>query len=373
MKAFRLLRLACAGCCFIASASVVNAAPVPTRVIPQQGSGPGYQTLQLLQAQAEAALKAGNAASAASLARQLLRFNTDKTSWNYGNVVYDGNQILGLAALKQGYIAAAEQALLAAGRTPGSPQLDSFGPEMTLAQALQKKGRTRVVLAFLDEVGRFWATPRTATDKRFLDLYKMHGEMLAQWKAEIRAGKQASLDRFAFSGQERPAPPLLATGTPAPDFAVQDRDGKPVHLSDYKGKVVVLDFWSTWCGPCQQSLPHTNQVARKYADKNVVVLAVNVWDKPEAFQAWLPQHKEYDALTFAIDPTGNGKDIATSLYHVSGIPTQYVLSREGKIVQSFVGYDGPTDDLENAIKAAQSVAQAVPTSVSGTGKAVSGL
>ena len=69
-------------------------------------------------------------------------------------------------------------------------------------------------------------------------------------------------------------PQLLADGTTAPDFTVQDKDGKPVKLSDYAGKVVVLDFWATWCGPCMSSMPHTNQVAKKFADQGVVVLAV---------------------------------------------------------------------------------------------------
>jgi len=146
---------------------------------------------------------------------------------------------------------------------------------------------------------------------------------------------------------------LLTAGTLAPDFSVVDKNGKASKLSDYRGKIVVLDFWATWCPPCMASLPHTNEVAKKMADKGVVTLAVNVWDKKDAFDAWLPKNEtKYDSITFVLDPSEGGQAIATPLYHVSGIPTQYTIDRDGKIRKSFVGFDGPTDDLENTIAAA---------------------
>jgi thiol-disulfide isomerase/thioredoxin len=325
-----------------------------TTLAQDQGSGPGYDALQRLEAQAQAALNAGNDTEALQLGKALLQDNRDRTSWNYGNVVYDANQIMGLAALKHGKRSLAEHYLLAAGQTPGSPQLDSFGPDMKLAQALDAQGDTRVIPEFLDEVARFWAVPPANESKQFLPLYAAHAKILNVWKTQLANGQRPSLDRFDFSeGVTPPKPkPLLADGTQAPNFTVQDQDGKSITLSDYRGKVIVLDFWATWCGPCQESLPHTNKVAEEYKGKNVVVLAVNVWDTPKAFQAWLPQHTADAALAFAIDPTPNGKDVATTLYHVSGIPTQYVIAPDGKIVKSFVGYGGPTDDLANAIQAA---------------------
>ena len=154
------------------------------------------QMLQNLQAKARAALHAGDTKAATKHASELLKKNTDKTSWNFGNVVYEANQILGLAALREGRVAAAKQYLIAAGRTPGSPQLNSFGPEMTLAQELLNRGEKQVVLDFLDLVAKFWATPKPNTQRRFLGLYKQHAAKIQHWKKEIRAGKKPSLNRF---------------------------------------------------------------------------------------------------------------------------------------------------------------------------------
>ena len=147
-------------------------------------------------------------------------------------------------------------------------------------------------------------------------------------------------------------PPVLANGRVAPDFTVHSAAGAPIRLSDYRGKTVVLDFWATWCEPCQQVLLGTNALAREYASKNVVFLAVNVWDTPDAFAAWLPQHASLNALTFAIDPAPHGSDVAAK-YKVSAIPTQFIINPAGRITASFVGNQGDSNVLNKAIASAQ--------------------
>src|SRR5262249_14984390 len=84
--------------------------------------------------------------------------------------------------------------------------------------------------------------------------------------------------------------PKLSPGENAPDFTVHDMQGQPLRLSDFEGKVVLLDFWATGCGPCLQALPNLARIARKYRDRGLVVLAVNIWDEKGACQQWLREH-----------------------------------------------------------------------------------
>ncbi len=140
---------------------------------------------------------------------------------------------------------------------------------------------------------------------------------------------------------------LLAAGTVAPDFTVQDKDGNYVKLSNYRGKTVILDFWATWCGVCIVALHRSAKIAEKHPGKNVVVLAVNVLDTPSAFRAWQLKQADFASVNFAFDPSMTH---VAALYHVSGLPTQYVISPDGKIVKSIVGYETGDTQLEDALK-----------------------
>lgn len=161
--------------------------------------------------------------------------------------------------------------------------------------------------------------------------------------------RQARLRRQAASAQ--PAEPaLLAPGTAAPDFAAQAPDGTLVHLSDFKGKPVVLDFWSTWCGPCQMSMPYLEKVYEQVKDQGVAVLGVCVWDQKPAYTTWLAEKKGAYSFPTAFDPAGRGPDsIAHKLYNVSGIPTQYIIDKDGNVAASLVGFEPNDHRLEAAL------------------------
>jgi hypothetical protein len=123
---------------------------------------------------AKRALKAGEADKARTYSKQLLQMASQyPKDWNYGNAIYYGNFVLGRIAVQEGNLAQAGRYLVAAGATPGSPQLDSFGPNMTLAKELLEKGQSSVVLQYLALCKNFW---------------KMDYGKLDKWSATVRRG-----------------------------------------------------------------------------------------------------------------------------------------------------------------------------------------
>jgi hypothetical protein len=127
-----------------------------------------------LPAVAKLALKAGAPEDARAYAREALDAAREPKNWNSGNLIFFGNMVLGQLALRDGQKDAAKTYLLAAGATPGSPQLNSFGPNMTLAKELAEAGEKETVLKFFDLCKVFW---------------KMDQGRLEKWSTQIAAGK----------------------------------------------------------------------------------------------------------------------------------------------------------------------------------------
>lgn len=154
--------------------------------------------------------------------------------------------------------------------------------------------------------------------------------------------------------KQAPAPPLLAAGAPAPAFQAIARDGNMVGPANFRGKVLVVDFWASWCGPCQQSMPHLQHIFEATQGKDIAILGVCVWDDRSAYDAWVKENATKYTFPVAFDPAGrapDGKGIG-ALYHVSGIPTTYVIDPDGKVITAIVGYEDGDHRLEDALKKA---------------------
>lgn len=119
-------------------------------------------------------------------------------------------------------------------------------------------------------------------------------------------------------------------GKKADDFAME-LNGKPEHLTDLRGKVVVLNFWASWCAPCIEETPSLIDLQKRIASRNGVILGVSVDEDPSAYEKFLKdQHINY--LTY-LDPS---KKIATD-YGTSMWPETYIIDRQGVIIRKIIG------------------------------------
>ena len=136
--------------------------------------------------------------------------------------------------------------------------------------------------------------------------------------------------------------PVLAadpTGAAAPQFTLGARSGQNVSLAQYKGQVVMLNFWASWCGPCRQEMPLLESIYKKYNRLGFTMIGVNVEPDSNAANEWLKQ----TPVSFPILYDKDSK--VSKMYDVAGMPSTVIIDRSGKVRVLHRGYK-PGDENE---------------------------
>ncbi|HAR36844.1 MAG TPA: hypothetical protein DCR87_08115 [Acidobacteria bacterium] len=135
----------------------------------------------------------------------------------------------------------------------------------------------------------------------------------------------------------------------APAFELKDLEGKTVKLADYQGRVVILDFWATWCGPCLGSFPGMKKLVEEYQkDSSVAFVFINTWQDEANKDQVVKEFLEKNQYPFYVLMDTEDKVVAD--YGVSGIPTKFIIDPKGKIRFKSIGFEGDSEKMIKEIK-----------------------
>jgi cytochrome c biogenesis protein CcmG/thiol:disulfide interchange protein DsbE len=127
----------------------------------------------------------------------------------------------------------------------------------------------------------------------------------------------------------------LTTKVEAPQFTLSDMAGRPISLSNYRGKVVILDFWAPWCPPCRREIPDFISLQDQYASQGLQIIGIGL-DQPNNVASFVQQY----GINY---PVAIGDDAISNLYGgISGIPTTFIIDKEGNISNKFEGFTNRT-------------------------------
>jgi cytochrome c biogenesis protein CcmG/thiol:disulfide interchange protein DsbE len=141
------------------------------------------------------------------------------------------------------------------------------------------------------------------------------------------------------------SPAAPGAGQPAPDFTLKDSSGKTVKLADYRGKVLLLDFWATWCTGCKEEIPWFIEFQQTYGAKGLATVGVSMDDGWDVVKSFLASHKIPYTIVLGDEA------IAKSYGSNDGLPDTFVIDKQGRIAAAYVAKKVNKDAVEAKIKA----------------------
>lgn len=125
----------------------------------------------------------------------------------------------------------------------------------------------------------------------------------------------------------------LPTPVAAPDFTLEDMDGKTYTLSSLRGNVIMVNFWATWCPPCREEIPSMESVYQALKNDNFIVLAINQWETPDHVFSYMGQLDVYPNFPILFD-----RDSSVSVaFGVQGLPTTLLIDKQGRVIYRALG------------------------------------
>lgn len=146
------------------------------------------------------------------------------------------------------------------------------------------------------------------------------------WVGGTKAEEKTYENLYTSLGIQRISPPVEA-----PDFTLQSLQGSRVNLKDFRGKVVFLNFWATWCGPCRWEMPAMEKLWNRFKEDRFVILAVDIREGKDVVKSFIQE----EGYTFPVLLDSKGE--VAGIYGIRAIPTTFLINPEGKIVGKAVG------------------------------------